>query len=75
MRITPAQLALGWLLARKRWIVPIPGTRKLAQLAENAAAADIDLSAADLAAIDDAAGEIPISGARYPEVLEKMTGR
>src|SRR5687768_15007007 len=75
MRSTPAQLALGWLLARQPWTVPIPGTRKLTQLEENAAAADIELSAADLAAIDEAAGEIPISGARYPEVLEKMTGR
>jgi aryl-alcohol dehydrogenase-like predicted oxidoreductase len=75
MQITPAQLALAWLLARKPWIVPIPGTRKLAQLEENAAAADVELSAVDLEAIDEAAGDIPISGARYPEVLEKMTGR
>jgi aryl-alcohol dehydrogenase-like predicted oxidoreductase len=73
--ITPAQLALSWLLAQKPWIVPIPGTRKLGQLEENAAAADIELAAADLKAIEEAAGDIPISGARYPEVLEKMTGR
>ena len=75
MRITPAQLALAWLLARKPWIVPIPGTRKLAQLAENAAAADVELSSADLMAIDEAAGQIAVSGARYPEAFEKMTGR
>jgi aryl-alcohol dehydrogenase-like predicted oxidoreductase len=75
MRVTPAQLALGWLLARKPWIVPIPGTRKLAQLTENAAAADVELSAADLAAIDEAAAQIAVSGARYPEAFEKITGR
>jgi aryl-alcohol dehydrogenase-like predicted oxidoreductase len=75
LRITPAQLALGWLLARKPWIVPIPGTRKLDQLQENAAAADVELSAADLAAIDEAASGIAVTGARYPEAFEKMTGR
>ena len=75
MHVTPAQLALGWLLARKPWIVPIPGTRKLERLEENAAAADVDLSAADLAAIEEAAGKVAITGARYPEPLEKMTGR
>jgi len=75
MRITPAQLALGWLLARKPWIVPIPGTRKLSQLADNAAAARVELSAADLAAIEEAAGNITVSGARYPEAFEKLTGR
>ncbi|HEX7237216.1 MAG TPA: aldo/keto reductase [Gammaproteobacteria bacterium] len=75
MRVTPAQLALGWLLARKPWIVPIPGTRKLAQLEDNAAAADVTLSAADLAAIEEAAGKVPVSGARYPEAFEKLTGR
>lgn len=75
LHITAAQLALGWLLARKSWIVPIPGTRKLAQLAENAAAADVELSAADLALIEEAAGNIAVSGARYPEAFEKLTGR
>jgi aryl-alcohol dehydrogenase-like predicted oxidoreductase len=75
LRITQAQLALGWLLERKPWIVPIPGTRKLAQLEENAAAASVELSAADMQAIEDAAARVPISGARYPEELEKMTGR
>jgi aryl-alcohol dehydrogenase-like predicted oxidoreductase len=75
LRITPAQLALGWLLAQKPWIVPIPGTRKLAQLKENAAAADVELSAAELAEIEEAAGKIAVSGARYPEAFEKLTGR
>ena len=75
LHITPAQLALAWLLARKPWIVPIPGTRKLKQLEENAAAADVELSAADLTAIEDAAGQVAVSGARYPEAFEKMTGR
>jgi aryl-alcohol dehydrogenase-like predicted oxidoreductase len=75
LRVTPAQLALGWLLARKPWIVPIPGTRKLERLEENAASANVDLTAADLAAIDEATAKITITGARYPEALERMTGR
>jgi len=75
LEVTPAQLALAWLLAREPWIVPIPGTRKLERLAENAAAAAVELAAADLAAIDEAAGRIAVTGARYPEALEKMTGR
>jgi aryl-alcohol dehydrogenase-like predicted oxidoreductase len=75
LRITQAQLALGWLLARKPWIVPIPGTRKLAQLEENASAAAVELSAADMQVIEEAAARVPISGARYPEQLERMTGR
>jgi len=75
LHITPAQLALGWLLARKPWIVPIPGTRKLTQLSDNAAAADVELSAADLAAIEEAAGNLAVIGARYPEAFEKLTGR
>jgi len=75
LHVTQAQLALAWLLARKPWIVPIPGTRKIERLAENAAAAAIALTAADLAAIDEAAGRIAVTGARYPEAMEKMTGR
>jgi aryl-alcohol dehydrogenase-like predicted oxidoreductase len=75
LEVTPAQLALGWLLARKPWIVPIPGTRKPEQLAENVSAAAVRLTAADLKAIDDAAGPIAVTGARYPEAMEKMTGR
>ncbi len=75
MQVTPAQLALGWLLARKSWIVPIPGTRKLERLEENAAATDFALTAADLAAIDEVTAQFTVTGARYPEALERMTGR
>src|SRR5436189_3205594 len=71
---TPAQIALAWLLAQKRWIVPIPGTTKLARLDENIGAAAIDLSPEDLREIESAASHITIQGARYPEQLEKRTG-
>jgi len=71
---TPAQIALAWLLARKPWIVPIPGTTKLARLDENIAATAMALSAEDLRAIESAASQITIQGARYPEHLEKRTG-
>ncbi len=71
---TPAQLALAWLLAKKPWIVPIPGTTKPARLAENMAAVDLDLSPADMAEIEGAAAKIPVQGARYPEKLMKMVG-
>ena len=71
---TPAQVALAWLLARKPWIVPIPGTTKLHRLEENLGAAAVELSAGDLRDIDGAAAEITIQGARYPEALEKRTG-
>src|SRR3954454_1504856 len=72
---TPAQLALGWLLAREPWIVPIPGTTKLHRLEENLGAADLQLSSDDLREIDAAASRIAVQGARYPEHLEQMTGR
>jgi aryl-alcohol dehydrogenase-like predicted oxidoreductase len=72
---TPAQIALAWLLARKPWIVPIPGTRKLARLDENLGAAAIELTADDLRDIEDAAAKITVQGGRYPEQLERMTGR
>ena len=72
---TPAQIALAWLLAQKPWIVPIPGTTKLNRLEENIGAAEIELMADDLREIDRAASEIKVHGARYPEQLEKMTGR
>jgi aryl-alcohol dehydrogenase-like predicted oxidoreductase len=71
---TPAQIALAWLLARKPWIVPIPGTTKLHRLEENLGAAALDLSAADLAEIEQAASQITVQGARYPEHIEKLTG-
>ncbi|AYD02631.1 aldo/keto reductase [Neorhizobium sp. NCHU2750] len=71
---TPAQVALAWLLSRKPWIVPIPGTTKLHRLEENLASADLELSAADLDRIEKAAAEIQIEGERYPEQLLKTTG-
>ena len=74
-RATPAQIALAWLLARKPWIVPIPGTRKVERLEENIGAASVGLTAADLGEIEAAAAKIPVQGTRYPENLEKMTGR
>ena len=71
---TPAQIALAWVLAKKRWIVPIPGTTKLARLDENIGATAIKLSHEDLREIESAASHITIQGARYPEQLEKRTG-
>lgn len=71
---TPAQLALAWLLAQKPWIVPIPGTTKLARLEENSGAAAIELTEEDLREIDSAASKITVQGARYPEELERRTG-
>jgi aryl-alcohol dehydrogenase-like predicted oxidoreductase len=73
-RATPAQIALGWLLAQKPWMVPIPGTTKLNRLEENMGAANVELTKEDLRDIDAAASNIAIEGARYPERLEKMTG-
>ncbi len=70
---TPGQLALAWLLARKPWIVPIPGTRKLHRLRENIGATDIVLTAEDLAEIEDATAKIEVHGGRYPEHLERLT--
>jgi len=75
MQVTPAQLALAWVLAQRPWIVPIPGTRKLERLEENLGAAAVSLTAGDLTAIDEAAGKVAVMGARYPESFEKMTGR
>lgn len=71
---SPAQIALAWLLAQKPWIVPIPGTTKLARLEENMAAVAVELTANDLREIDRAAAQITIQGARYPEHLERRTG-
>jgi aryl-alcohol dehydrogenase-like predicted oxidoreductase len=71
---TQAQIALAWLLAQKPWIVPIPGTRRLQRLEENLGAADVELTASDLAEIDAATARIKVQGARYPEHLERMTG-
>ena len=74
-RATPAQVALVWLLAQKSWIVPIPGTTKLARLEENIGAAALKLSARDISEIDAAASKITLQGARYPEHLQRMVGR
>lgn len=71
---TPAQIALAWLLAQKPWIVPIPGTTKLQRLEENIGAASVELTAEDLSEIENAASNIPIEGARYPEKMERATG-
>lgn len=72
-KATPAQIALAWLLAQRPWIVPIPGTRKLERLDENLGAVDIELTAADLREIDDAASKINVQGARYSEENERRT--
>jgi aryl-alcohol dehydrogenase-like predicted oxidoreductase len=74
-RATPAQVALAWLLAQKSWIVPIPGTRRLERLEENLGAVALELTPDDLREIDSAASRITVQGARYPEHLERMTGR
>ncbi len=72
---TPAQIALAWLLAKKPWIVPIPGTRRLERLQENLGAAGLELTPSDLREIEAAAEKITVQGARYPEQLERLTGR
>jgi len=74
-KATPAQIALAWLLAQKPWIVPIPGTTKLHRLEENIGAVELELTVDDLREIENAAAEIHVEGARYPEKLEQMTGR
>ncbi|MGH9730754.1 MAG: aldo/keto reductase [Candidatus Acidiferrales bacterium] len=74
-KATPAQIALAWLLAQKPWIVPIPGTTKLARLEENIGAANVELSRDDLRELETAASKIAVQGARYPEELQKMVGR
>src|SRR5215469_11104264 len=74
-KATLAQIALAWILAQKPWMVPIPGTTKLHRLEENIAAAAVELTPHDLRAIDSAASDIKVLGARYPEHLEQMTGR
>ncbi len=71
---TPAQVALAWLLARKPWIVPIPGTRRLERLAENLGAVDLTLSADDAAEITAASDAVTIQGTRYPEDAMKGLG-
>jgi len=74
-KVTPAQIALAWLLAQKPWIVPIPGTTKLHRLEENIGAINVTLSADELRELGTAAAKIPVQGARYPEELQKLVGR
>ena len=74
-KATPAQIALAWILAQKPWMVPIPGTTKLRRLEENIGAATVELTPDDLSEIDDAASQIKLEGARYPEHLQKMVDR
>ncbi|TVY98998.1 aldo/keto reductase [Trebonia kvetii] len=73
--VTPAQVALAWLLAQKPWIVPIPGTRRLERLEENLGAVDVELTPGDLAAIGAAADQITVEGDRYPEALQRLIDR
>ena len=73
-KATPAQIALAWLLARKPWIVPIPGTTKLSRLEENIQAAGLELTSSELREIEDALSKINVQGARYTEELERRTG-
>ena len=74
-KVTPAQIALAWLLAQRPWIVPIPGTTKLHRLEENIGAAAVELTAGDAADIDSAVSAITVQGARYPEHLQQLVGR
>jgi aryl-alcohol dehydrogenase-like predicted oxidoreductase len=74
-KVTPAQVALAWLLAQKPWIVPIPGTTKLHRLEENIGAVAVELTSDDLRQLEAAASKIPVQGARYPEELQKLVGR
>jgi aryl-alcohol dehydrogenase-like predicted oxidoreductase len=74
-KVTPGQMALAWLLAKKPWIVPIPGTTKLHRLDENIAAAEIELTADEVRELERAAASITVQGARYPEHIEQMSYR
>ena len=74
-KVTPAQIALAWLLAKKPWIVPIPGTTKLARLEENLGAAAVELTLNDVRALEDASSKIKLEGARYPAFHAKLVGR
>jgi aryl-alcohol dehydrogenase-like predicted oxidoreductase len=74
-KVTPAQIALAWILAQKPWMVPIPGTTKLHRVEENIGAASVTLTPDDLRQIDNATSKIPVQGARYPENLQKLVNR
>ena len=71
---TPAQVALAWLLAKKPWIVPIPGTAKLSRREENLGAAQVKLTADDVRSLEEASSKIKLEGARYPEAHQKLVG-
>ncbi len=73
--VTNAQVAIAWLLAQKPWVVPIPGTTKISRLEENMSAADVKLTAQDLADIENAVGGISVQGARYPQHLQALTNK
>lgn len=73
--LAPAQVALAWLLSRKSWIVPIPGTKTIDRLKENMSAASVELTETDLARLDEILDSVEISGGRYSEEQERMTGR
>ncbi len=74
-KVSPAQIALAWLLAKKPWIVPIPGTTKLARLEENLGAVTLELTADDMDALEEASSKIKLEGARYPKFHEQLVGR
>lgn len=74
-RVTPAQIALAWILAQKPWMVPIPGTTKLHRLEENLGAADVELTSGDLRQIEELAARVQVQGERYPESAQRMINR
>ena len=74
-KVTPAQIALAWLLAKKPWIVPIPGTTKVSRLEENLGGASVELTAEDVQALEEASAKIKIEGERYPEVNQRLIDR
>ena len=74
-KVTPAQIALAWLLAKKPWIVPIPGTTKLARLEENLGAVNVELTPDDGRSLEEASSKIKLQGARYPKFHEQLVGR
>jgi len=74
-QVAPAQIALAWLLAKKPWIVPVPGTTKLARLEENLGATNVELTPEDVRALEEASSQIKLEGARYPKFHEQLVGR
>jgi aryl-alcohol dehydrogenase-like predicted oxidoreductase len=74
-KVTPAQIALAWLLAKKPWIVPIPGTTKVSRLEENLGGVTVELTAEDVQALEEASAKIKIEGERYPEVNQRLIDR